>query len=178
MKDILPGPRVSMLALKLCGVLLSLRLPLSLYAQVTPDSGAGLADAWRARVSEESEQYINTLRAERLRVKTALVEVQESPGRVWQASPDVVGARDPAPFTSTLNALLRGGSPDVKRWEEYFSGPGGSRLGAAVERLGPFRDRAEDIFAQAGLPPDLIVVGFVESEFVSDAVSSKGATGP
>ena len=114
MKDILPEPRVSMLALKLCGVLLSLRLPLSLYAQVTPDSGAGLADAWRARVSEESEQYINTLRAERLRVKTALVEVQESPGRVWQASPDVVGARDPAPFTSTLNALLRGEAPTLR----------------------------------------------------------------
>jgi len=132
MKDILPGPRVSMLALKLCGVLLSLSLPLSLYAQVTPDSGAGLADAWRARVSEESEQYIDTLRAERLRVKTALVEVQESPGRVWQASPDVVGARDPAPFTSTLNALLRRGSPDVKRWEEYFSGPAAA---ASVRQL-------------------------------------------
>ena len=68
--------------------------------------------------------------------------------------------------------------PAVKRWQDYFLGKGSRRVNAAADRLGPFRERAEDIFAQEGLPADLIAVGFVESGFVSTAVSPKGATGP
>lgn len=109
----------------------------------------------------------------------------ETPAFEMRASTYSRGADNwgPQPFDSAaVSPVLRDNTftryPDVKKWEEYFSGPGGKALDTAVERLGPSRERAEDIFAQTGLPRDLIVVGFVESGFVSDAVSSKGATGP
>jgi hypothetical protein len=68
-------------------------------------------------------------------------------------------------------------NPQVRFWEDYFSGPGQMRFSAALDRLGPFRSRAENILEQAGVPGDLIVVALVESDFVSTAVSSQGATG-
>jgi len=73
------------------------------------------------------------------------------------------------------------GHPDneeLRAWTIYFSGGGRVRLEAAVRRVAPFRERVMQILESFGLPRELIVVAFIESEFVSNAVSPKGATGP
>ena len=74
-------------------------------------------------------------------------------------------------LSSTSNA-------QVQAWESYFSGSGSARLRSSVLRLGPYREHLEGVLRQWGLPPELIAIAFVESEFVPRAVSPKGATGP
>ena len=71
-------------------------------------------------------------------------------------------------LTSTSNAR-------VEAWESHFSSSG--RLRDALLRLGSHRTHLEEVLKQNDLPPELLAVAFVESEFARSAVSSKGATG-
>ncbi len=74
-------------------------------------------------------------------------------------------------------SLLSTGNAQVRAWESYFSGGGGPRLRTSLFRLGPHRGHLEGVLAQNGLPPDLLAIAFVESNFAPNAVSPKGATG-
>ena len=110
MKEILLEFRPKALTLTLCGVLLWLSSPFSLSAQV--NSGAELADAWRATVSEELDQYASMLRSERPAAEAPLIEARWKSDQtpVWQAEPGLLGTRDasdPDWFASTVNAVLR-----------------------------------------------------------------------
>jgi len=110
-----------------------------------------LADSLRSE-SPESDSPVSNL--EPALFQTSRVEAQAG----WET------------LSSTSNA-------QVQAWESYFSGSGSARIQGSLLRLGAHRELLEDVLKQRGLPPELIAIAFVESEFVPNAVSSKGATG-
>ena len=85
------------------------------------------------------------------------------------------GVRDASSEWESISLIP---NTQVEAWEAYFSGDGRPRLLAALLRVAPHREHVEGVLAQMGLPRDLMMVAYVESEFVPNAVSPKGATGP
>lgn len=65
----------------------------------------------------------------------------------------------------------------IQAWEDYFSGSGREHLQDALLRLGPHREHLEGVLKAGGLPPEMLAVAFVESDFFSAAISPKGAIG-
>lgn len=118
----------------------------------------------------------------------AAVTDHETQAQSLQAS----GSALPQPSTKYEHDIALAGVPDtrsewenillirnaqVQVWEGYFSEHDSARLRSALLRLAPHREHVEGVLAQMGLPRELMMVAFVESEFAPNAVSPKGATG-
>lgn len=80
---------------------------------------------------------------------------------------------------STLTAdLLRIDNPSVRKWEEYFRGPGNTHFQYWLQRKSAVDSLVTSILREAALPPELIYLAMIESGLSNHARSSVGAVGP
>ena len=69
-------------------------------------------------------------------------------------------------------------SSRIDFWISYFTGPGRERFERAMVRMETHRPTVEAIFAETGMPQEIICIAFIESGFAMKAVSSARAVGP
>ncbi len=69
-------------------------------------------------------------------------------------------------------------SSRIDFWISYFTGPGRERFERAMVRMETHRPTVEAIFAEKGMPQEIICIAFIESGFAMKAVSSARAVGP
>ena len=121
----------------------------------------------------------------------------ESPGSPDRSAPSIL--EDSQPFDDLLSTPSRGSeAPDwrqedgralpstipivhdrkVERHIQYFTGKIRHRFERWLTQVGRYRPMAERIFAEFGLPPDLVYLSLVESGFNPRAYSRARATGP
>lgn len=69
-------------------------------------------------------------------------------------------------------------TPEVRKYVEYYAKGNGRRTTLeGLERSTAYRQRAEEIFAEAGVPTELVWLAQVESGWKAEAVSPVGAGG-
>lgn len=69
-------------------------------------------------------------------------------------------------------------TPEVKRFVKYYSeGRGRGTVATSLERSAGWRERAEQIFVEEGVPAELVGLATVESAWKNTAVSPVGAAG-
>lgn len=86
-------------------------------------------------------------------------------------------SQKPAQEVTPRDAFLGIQNSEIEAWKDYFSGRGSERIQAALLRLGPHREHLEGVLKAGGLPPEMLAVAFVESDFFSAAISPQAATG-
>ena len=88
-----------------------------------------------------------------------------------EPNPPVQGRQD------NRNALETGGVEPVEQFVRFFSAEGRPQLQASLIRLRPYRPMIEGIFAEEGVPRDMLWIGLIESGYSPAARSPKNAAG-
>lgn len=88
-----------------------------------------------------------------------------------ESSPPGQGRQD------NLNALETGGVEAVEQFVRFFSTEGRPHLQASLIRLRSYRPMIERIFAEEGVPRDMLWIGLIESGYSPAARSPKNAAG-
>jgi len=150
-------------------------------AQDSPDSRPANASRVSSLSPEELMQAVRSDLDLAVQNHAALADSLRSKSREPNSP---VSNPEPAPSQASMAHVHAGweflstsSNAQVRAWESYFSGSGSARVRASLLRLGSDREHLEDVLKQSGLPPELIAIAFVESGFVPNAISPKGATG-
>jgi len=69
------------------------------------------------------------------------------------------------------------GAPQVKKWEDYFTGRGRGQMEKYLNRLPRYEAMMKQILREEGVPEELIYIALIESGFNSKAHSSASAVG-
>ena len=94
------------------------------------------------------------------------------------APPDVVAKAHSRPTPKPAVRLSYEMTPEVRASVRHLTkGAGRATVAKVMERSAGERKRAEEIFREEGVPPELVWLGLVESGWQSSAVSPVGAAG-
>jgi len=97
--------------------------------------------------------------------------------RPWPAADPAAAAEAPL-YAMSDSVFPFVESSRIDFWISYFTGPGRERFERAMVRMETHRPTVEAIFAEKGMPQEIICIAFIESGFAMKAVSSARAVGP
>ena len=114
------------------------------------------------------------LRCIQMTVDTSATSCSRCEAPVAPAAPVVARAAS----RRTEHELEIAMTPEVRKYVEHYSKGNGRRTTIeGLERSAAYRQRAEEIFAEVGVPTELVWLAQVESGWKADAVSPVGAGG-
>ena len=120
--------------------------------------------------------FSTTVASSLLETVKAFFGISGDPVAVEAPAPSVVAPAAAAlPLEHELKIKM---TPEVKKYVAHYATGNGRRTTVeGLERSTPYRQRAEEIFAETGVPTELVWLAQVESNWKAEAVSPVGAGG-